>query len=449
MIRYDRLVAGLAVFALGAGLAGAQDAPSKDALFGLPDTKEAAPAVKFGGFFDALGAYTYRDPRHWSRGVGRLDVSAQGQFAPGVKWKVGGRVDADIVYFTSNFYLDEVKRDQRFTAIWGENYVDFEAGGWDFRIGTQQIVWGEVVGLFFADVVSARDMREFLLPSFDIIRIPQGAVRAEYFAGDSHLELVWIPIPAFDNIGKAGSDFYPAPLPSPTSAADAALFQIPSGRRPSSPTSNFGVRGDTLVGGYDISAFYYRSFATQPTFYRIEGPSLAQPYVFAPRYDRIWQAGGTVSKDLGELVLRGEMVYTSGQGFSVANVAAPQYVVERSTFDYIVSAEIPLPGDMRLNVQAFQRVFNDGGGSDLAIRSDGFGASLFLTARIGDALEPQILWIQNFREAGGLVRPRLNWLINKNSTASFGVDIFSGPDDGYFGRYDNRDRVYAEFRYAF
>jgi hypothetical protein len=30
-----------------------------------------------------------------------------------------------------------------------------------------------------------------------------------------------------------------------------------------------------------------------------------------------------------------------------------------------------------------------------------------------------------------------------------GVDIFAGADDGVFGRYDNRDRVYTEVRYDF
>jgi hypothetical protein len=29
------------------------------------------------------------------------------------------------------------------------------------------------------------------------------------------------------------------------------------------------------------------------------------------------------------------------------------------------------------------------------------------------------------------------------------VDIFTGPSDGYFGRYNNRDRVYSELRYDF
>jgi hypothetical protein len=32
---------------------------------------------------------------------------------------------------------------------------------------------------------------------------------------------------------------------------------------------------------------------------------------------------------------------------------------------------------------------------------------------------------------------------------STGVDVFTGPQDGLFGRYNNRDRVYAELRYDF
>jgi len=101
-----------------------------------------------------------------------------------------------------------------------------------------------------------------------------------------------------------------------------------------------------------------------------------------------------------------------------------------------------------LNVQGFQRVYF-GGGADIAIKSDGFGASLFVSTKLTSTLEPQLLWIQNFKSAGGLVRPRLNWLAAKNTTLGFGVDVFTGPADGFFGRYNNRDRLYAEVRYDF
>jgi len=422
---------------------------SKDALFGSSDASAERPGVKVSGSFDGLGAYTYADPKHWSRGVGRLTVNAQGEIAETMKWKVGGRLDADIVYATSDFYLDPVKRNQRLSAIWGENYIDFSAGSWDFRLGAQQIVWGEVVALFFADVVSARDMRDFLLPSFDVIRIPQWAARAEYFAGNSHLELVWIPVPTFDRIGKPGADFYVAPLPSPTPPNVAAVFLDPVQPDRNLGNSNYGVRVNTLFSGWDVAAFYYRSLSASPTFYRLDTGNPAQPFVFQPRYDRIWQAGGTLTKDLGEMVLRSEVVYASGQGFSSTSLAAPQGVVQRSTFDYVVSVEFPLPHDTRLNLQGFQRIYSGGGSGDTAIKDDGFGASIFLSTRLTTTLEPQILWIQNFKDAGGLVRPRLNWNAAKNSMLSFGVDIFTGPKDGYIGQYNNRDRVYTELRYDF
>ena len=375
------------------------------------------PAVRFGGFFDALPAYTYSSPTHWSRAVARLQLTAQGELADQVKWKLGARVDVDPVYFDSNFYLDPVKKNQRFDAFYRENYLDFSAGDWDFRLGAQQIVWGEVVGLFFADVVSALDEREFLLPSFDIIRIPQVAARAEYTAGDSHLELIWIPIPAFDNIGKPGADFYPARLPSPTPSEVAARFEDPVTPSRQLNNSSYGVRANTLVAGWDVSAFYYRSLSRTPTFYTLATDMPGQLVTFQPRYDRIWQIGGTVTKDFSDFVLRAETVYTHGQGYSVIDPTTPQGVVIRPTLDYIVSAEWALPGDTRVNVQGFQRMFFGGSVADFALKSDGFGASVFVSTKLTSTIEPQILWVQNFKDAGGMVRPRVNWSAAKNTTA--------------------------------
>ncbi len=109
-----------------------------------------------------------------------------------------------------------------------ENYLDFGSGDWDYRIGRQQIVWGEMVGLFLADVVSAKDLREFILPDFDQIRIPQWAGRAEYFKGDFHAEAIWIPVPSYDDIGKPGAEFFPgAPPPPPGYATLYSNEQFP------------------------------------------------------------------------------------------------------------------------------------------------------------------------------------------------------------------------------
>jgi hypothetical protein len=449
------IVAASSFAALAQGQKPEAGAPgSREELFGLKPpggapAAEEKPPFSVTGFYDFLGAYTYSDPSHWSRAVNRLQLSAQGAWGPHVKWKIGGRFDIDPVYYWSNFYLEEVKRDQRTSAFWRETYVDFSAGALEFRLGAQNIVWGEVVGLFFADVVSALDLREFVLPSFDIVRAPQWAARAEYFKGDSHVELVWIPVQTFDNIGKPGSDFYPVPLPSPTSQSEASVFQNPV--RPSRTLSNsaYGIRANTLVAGWDIAAFYYRSFSNSPTFYRIPGPSAQVPFNFAPRYDRIWQAGTTVSKDFGEVVLRAEAVYADGRNFATTDVTVPNGVVGRDTLDWVVSADFTVFGDGRLNLQAFQRLYFGGSAEAVALDAGDFGASILLSKKVTATVEPEILYIQTFGGGGGLIRPRVNWLPFKNTKIGLGVDIFTGPIDGLFGRYNNRDRVYTEVRLDF
>jgi hypothetical protein len=432
----------------------APEAPARrDALFGADEGKEAKPApdakgdTKVFGFYDFVLAYTYGDPTHWSQAVNRFQVGALGDFGGGVKWRLGARVDVDPVYMSGNFYLPDVQRNQRATAFWRENYIDFEAAGWEFRIGAQNIVWGDVVGLFFADVVSARDMREFLLPSLEVIRIPQWAARAEYFKGDAHLELVWIPIQAFDLIGKPGGDFYPVPLPSPTPQSVASLFANPVRPSESLANSAYGVRGNTLAAGWDLAAFYYRAYATQPTFYRTTPEGASSPQ-FTPRYDRISQAGATVNKDFGEFVAHGELVYAQGQNFATTQPGANEGVVARNTLDWIASVDIPFTqSEGRVNLQVFQRHYFNGGEDAVALKSGSFGASALVSAKVGGVFEPQLLWVQTWNGGGGLVRPRLNWTPAKNLTVGFGVDIFTGASDGYFGRYNNRDRVYTEVRY--
>jgi hypothetical protein len=421
---------------------------TRDDLFAADKPVAEKTGPRLGGFVEGTVAYTYADPTHWSRAVGRLQIVGQGELAENVKWKLGARVDADLVYFGSSFYRHDVRHDQRADFFFRENYLDFSLGSWDLRVGAQQIVWGEVIGLFFADVVSARDMREFLLPGFDVIRIPQWALRAEHFRNDSHVELIWIPVPVFDRIGKPGSDFYPAPLRAPVGDDVAELFRDPDHPARSLRNSNYGVRANTLVSGWDLSAFYYRSFSTQPTFYREATGDPSRPFVFQPRHDRIWQVGGTLSKDFGDFVLRGEAVYTHGQGVTIGDLITVQDVARRSTVDWIVGLDWPLPRDSRINVQLFQRVYR-GGDDDLVVRNGGPGASVFVSTKLTNALEPQLLYIQYFSDGGGLIRPRVNWMPMPNLVVGFGVDIFTGAANGFFGRYNDRDRFYTEARYSF
>lgn len=425
-----------------------QDQPTRDGLFGLDAPKEPSRGIRWSGFYNGQLAYTHSHPGHWSRAVNRLQLEGRGELAPGVRYKISARADVDPLYYETNFYPDRVQDDQDFNFFLRENYLDFAVGDWDLRVGRQHIIWGEVVGLFFADVVSARDTRDFILPSFDIMRIPQWAARAEYFGDNWHAELVWIPYQSYDEIGKPGAEFYPAGL----IADDIPGAVFASDDRPARNIGNsaWGVRMNTLINGWDLAGFYYRSHSAAPTFHReiavVNGVPTA---ILTPRHEQIWQVGSTISKDFGSFVLRGEAVYTDGQAYTVDDLNDPDGVVKRNSFDYILGFDISMPADTSLNVQVFHRhIFGDS--DDIVPKTDGFGASVLISHKITSQWEPQLLWIQSLSHGGDrMLRPRLNWYVTQNTTVAFGVDIFAGPDDGFFGRYNNRDRIYTELRYDF
>lgn len=424
----------------------AKPASSRDALFGLDTsaTETATPTPSssaWRGYLQAEAARAYRDPEHWSKARLRLDLNRQGQFGDNVKWKIGGRVDYDAAYDRSNFYPAPVRNDQRYGFALRENYLDIGAGDWDFRLGRQHIIWGEMVGLFFADVVSAKDTREFLLPEFDQLRTPQWAGLASYSKNNSHLDLVWIPVPTVDNIGKPGADFYPYPLPV---QANYLGEQKPASQL---KNSNYGLRLSHLKNGWDVSGFYYHSIDAAPTFYRVSAP--LAPTVFQARHDKINQFGGTVSKDLGSMVFKGELVYTEGRKYNVqTRVAQPDGLVKQNTLDYAMGLDFTLGADTRLNLQAFQRVFfaHD---ADIIPAKHESGASIFVNSKLGHNLEAQTLLVHSLNRRDWMLRPRVIWGFEKNWRLAVGADIFSGRQTGFFGRYDNNDRVYTEVRYSF
>ena len=424
---------------------------SRDGLFGLDkpaaektdatDKPESSPSSSnWRGFVQAEAARAYRDPAHWSKERLRLDLNRQGQFSDQVKWKIGGRLDYDAAYDRLNFYPPDVRKDQRWGFALRENYLDVGAGDWDFRLGRQHVIWGEMVGLFFADVVSAKDMREFLLPEFDQLRIPQWAARASYNKNDTNLDILWIPVPTFDNIGKPGSDFYPYPLP----VQAGYLGEAKPARK--IENSNYGIRVSRLKSGWDVSGFYYHSLDASPTFYRVSTP--AAPLLFQARHDKIDQVGGTLSKDLGSAILKGEVVYTDGRKYNVTRPTQPDGLVKQNNLDYALGLDFTLGEDTRLNLQAFQRVFFGHDPDIIPARLES-GASLFISSKVGHNIEAQTLLVHSLNRRDWMVRPRVSWGFEKNWRLALGADIFSGPQTGFFGRYNSADRIYTELRYSF
>jgi hypothetical protein len=438
--------------AAGAEKAQAPKADSKDALFG--DIPPAAGAEKgpaatspgWTGYIAAELARDYKSPEHWSNARLRAEVGRRGEFNSNVKWKIGGRAEYDAAYDRSGFYNSEVRHDQRYDFMLRENYLDITAGNLEMRLGRQHIVWGEMVGLFIADVVSARDFREFILPEPDLetIRIPQWAARAEYFKGDYKAEAIWIPVPSFDNIGKPGAEFFVTPIPGP-GGTNFLGEQIPTRNL---SNSNYGLRLTALKNGWDMAGFYYHSLDVNPTYYRSVSAAPVPVFTYQARHDSINQFGGTLAKDLGRFVLKAEAVYTDGRQFGTTTLTQPNGLVGQRTIDYAIGADLNVFKETRLNLQFFQRIFTNHSADILEDRYES-GASVLVETPLSAKWEARALFVRSLNRNDSMVRTRLAWKFEKNWRLLMGVDIFSGPPLGVFGRYQDKDRIYSEVRYSF
>ena len=419
--------------------------PAQTSAAGSKPTGISLP-FSISGHVQSAFAYTVAQPDHWSKIKNTLALAVERELMDDVKLKISGRFSYDGAYDASNFYPERVRRDQRFDGLFHETYLDVGLNDWSFRLGRQNIVWGEVVGLFFADVVTAKDLREFLVPEFDYIRIPQWAARTEYFKGDFKAEAVWIPYMTYDRIGKPGSDFYPYTIPPPPGFAQ----NIRSERTPHSlRDSSFGLRASYLTHGWDLAAFYYNSMDANTTFFRSTSLAPAPTIYIRPDHERIHQGGLTMSKDMGSFVLKGEAIYTWDRYFSVTNESDADGVVRQNFLDYILSAEIPLPMQSRINLQFFQRIFTNHDPAIVPSRVDNGVTLLASTKLFNDKVEPELLTIQSLNRLDWMTRFKVSWEFAQNWRLVTGTAFFGGKKLGLFGRFDQQDRVFTELRYTF
>ncbi len=123
---------------IAAGTAGAQRGP--------PAPGGSGVQAKWSGWAQVDSAYAWHEPSHLANMRTRGEVVGRGGWEGGAKWKLSARASYDGAYDGSDHFPPGVRSDQRSELRLHEAYVDFSRGGWEFRLGKQNIVWGEMVG---------------------------------------------------------------------------------------------------------------------------------------------------------------------------------------------------------------------------------------------------------------------------------------------------------------
>ena len=166
----------------------------------------------------------------------------------------------------------------------GEAYLDASLGPVDARLGSQLISWGTADGINPTSVVNPRDLLS--ATDLSVAGAPVPAVAATYYFGSASAVT-----------GVLILDFVPAAIPG-------ELAQVEPDGKPDSLRDNleFAVRGETMLGGHNVYASYFRGWQDLPAAW-LQATGLSDPYPpFAPhlKYRRMHQFGLATAGTLGD-----------------------------------------------------------------------------------------------------------------------------------------------------
>jgi hypothetical protein len=301
-----------------------------------------------------------------------------------------------------------------------EAYINLYLDDADIRIGKQQVVWGKSDGLFITDVVSPKNLQEFLLPDFNEIRLGVTAIKADYYIKDSTWELIWIPIFTPDTLPDEDSiwNAYNIDFGDTDEDIDASLENSEIFGRYSTYTSNVDYE---IMGGY--------MWDDEPT---VNSSGEFTHY-------RTGILGGSMSSSVGDFIIRSEGAWYIGKQITTN--------LEMDYLHYMIGLDYKIDG-WSLSTQVVQKVYlnyEDNSAVDQWTNTITFMANK-------EFLENTVLFefftYIEFDDINALVRPKVTYNIFDDTDLILGANIFLG-DSGTFGQFDDNDMIYTKATYSF
>jgi len=334
-----------------------------------------------------------------------------------------------------------------------EAYMDIFFDNVDMRFGKQQIIWGKGDGVFITDIVSPKDLSEFLLRDFDEIRMGITAVKADYYIGNNILEMVWIPTFTPTKMPDTSSPWARLPVFDIPMVIDESEKAIP-GRLENSETF---VKFSGMSSLIDFEIMAGTMWDDDPTLHitpTLEpGNPLPTSLLFTPKHHQLMLGGGSFSTELGRFVIRAEGAYYSGKSFAAENAMGMSFVLmEKDFVHYLVGTDFSI-GSNILSFQFIQRTIMD---YDESIVSDEFDNTITIMYNrtfLNETLALQLFGYLGLNKEDALIRPTLTYDIADGFEIVAGANLFVRNNDtitdGQFGYYDDNDMAYMKLKYSF
>lgn len=350
------------------------------------------------------------------------------------------------VSFTLDGYVQSVgpPNAQRSSGDMRELYSSGSLHSLDLKVGRQIIVWGRADKVNPTDSLSLKDLT-LLVSNDEDQRLGLFSVQQIVNFSDNRLILVWQPEwrnPKF-------------PLPSLPTGVNLTTTQ------PIDPDKQFAVKFDHSGGTVDYSLSYFSGYDKTPDLtLGSVGTSGVNVLI---NYNMIQVIGADIAFNLGSYGFRAELANTKtkdpdGTDKYIKNsytygVLGVDRTVGESTylnFQMLFRSHQNWLDPLLLSNPLDQTLVKRANLLSNQTRAQQTGASLRITRNAFEqTLEMEVTYLIWFEQNSSIMRPKIGWQANDSFKVFFGGELYSGPDESYFGQFKNLSRYFTELRYSF
>ncbi|MCK5738829.1 hypothetical protein KAH55_06595 [bacterium] len=336
---------------------------------------------------------------------------------------------------TENFahgYIDDgVDAEHRWAVNVKNLYVETWKSFYTIKVGKQIFDWSVTDTISPCDNLNARDWTDIV--EFEKVGIPAISLRCGY---DTYIEAVYAPWFTVSKLPNSGNRWYPK-LPEGLSLKEQPEADKHQGQ--------IAFRTGTVMSGFDLTATYFHGYSFSPSF-QLDMVSETE-FVLVPTYRTEDVYAVSIAHEFFECNFRGEVgffdqekdddffQYVIGvdrEWSSLFSKVDSLYCLIQYVDETVTNQINPLP----FETIDFRRILSDSIAwkSKYSFDEDGWAIQLDGT--------------YNFSETDSYLEPSVVCTYG-DLTTKVGYGVFIGPEDSFWGAYDNNDRFFLKFNWQY
>lgn len=251
--------------------------------------------------------------------------------------------DGKVTLYLPNDHITEAEKKKfAFEGELREGYLQSSFGNFSLVAGQQIIVWGEAEGAVITDVISPRDLSEWIYTNIDNARLGQLSLLADYYSQIGTWSVIITPYPRTDRLTEAGTEY-------DMGLYDPERFDITQ-EKPEWGETEYAFRWKRTFGKSDL-AFMAGDLVMNQPVYEYQGETPEVKTRLLAQYPHFYMLGSAANFARGNFLWKGELAYKFNKTFQADPDIKVDGLITKDTFGMALGLEYSANGAYTLGLE--------------------------------------------------------------------------------------------------